>query len=154
MPLNSRLYEARTQGGFTLIELMIVVVIAGILASVALPAYNDHITRSKLAEAHSQLATFRVKLEQYFLDNRSYVGACMPNTTAPLPTAPGVQYFDYSCPVLTANGYVAQATGIAAQGTGGFVFVVNQDNWRATTGVPAGWTASANCWITRKGGTC
>lgn len=144
----------RLQSGFSLIELMIVVVIAGILAKVALPAYTDYMTQSKLSEAHAQLAALRVKLEQYFLDNRTYIGACATNTVAPLPAATDIKYFTYTCPTLTATTYTAQATGVSAQGTGGFTFTVDQSNNRATTAVPAGWTANASCWITRRGGTC
>lgn len=144
----------KVQRGFTLIELMIVIVIGSILAAVAMPAYNDYIRQSKLGEAHAQLASMRVKLEQYFLDNRTYVGACAANTVAPLPASPEVKYFVYTCPALTATTYLIQASGDAAQGAGGFTFTVDQANARATTAVPAGWTANATCWITRKGGVC
>ena len=137
--------------GFTLIELMIVVAIVAILAAVALPAYQDYVLRGKLAEAYGELAAMRTKLESYFLDNRTYVGACAAGTVAPLPAG---KYFAYSCPTLTTNTYTVQADGVAAQGTGGFTFTINQANVRATTAVPSGWTANANCWVTRKGGDC
>ncbi|MCX8087287.1 MAG: prepilin-type N-terminal cleavage/methylation domain-containing protein [Rhodocyclaceae bacterium] len=136
--------------GFTLIELMIVVVIVSILAAVALPAYNDYVLRGKLAEAHGELAAMRTKLETYFLDNRTYVGACQSNTVAPLPTG---RYFDYAC-ALTATTYTVTATGKAAEGTGGFTYTINEKNERKTTSVPDGWTTNATCWVTRKGGTC
>jgi len=137
--------------GFTLIELMIVVAIVAIVGVVALPAYQDYVLRGKLSEAYGELATMRTKLESYYLDNRTYVGACAAGTVAPLPAG---KYFAYSCPVLTANTYTVQADGVAAQGTGGFTFTINQSNGRATTAVPAGWTANATCWVTRKGGQC
>jgi type IV pilus assembly protein PilE len=116
-----------------------------------LPAYNDYLLRGKLAEAHGELAAMRTKLETYFLDNRQYTGACAANTVAPLPAG---KYFTYTCPVLSATAYTVQAAGVAAQGTGGFTYTIDQANTRATTAVPSGWTTNATCWVTKKGGTC
>ncbi len=144
----------KAQKGFTLVELMIVVTIVGILATVAMPAYTDYVTRGKLSEASSQLATMRVKLEQYFQDNRTYVGACAAVTVAPLPSGNDAKYFTYTCAPLIALTFTVTATGVAAQGTGGFVYTINQDNAKATTGVPTGWTSSTTCWVTQKGGAC
>lgn len=136
--------------GFSLIELMIVVAIIGILSQIALPQYRDYVTRGKISEAVAELSTMRGKLEQYFLDNRTYVGACAAGTVAPLPTG---KYFTYAC-TLGATTYTVTATGAAAEGMSGFTYTINDTNVRATTSVPAGWTANATCWVTRKGGSC
>ncbi len=138
-----------TGGGFTLIEVMITVAIVAILAAIALPSYRDYITRSRISEATSTLANLRVQLEQYFQDNRTYVGACAANTVAPLPTG---QYFGFSCPTLTATTFVAQAAGIGPMA--GFTYTIDQNNARATTSAPAGWSTNANCWAIRKDGSC
>lgn len=138
--------------GFTLLELMIVVVVVAILAAVALPSYRDYILRSQLAEAHTNLADVAAKLEQHFQDNRTYAGGCAAGTVAPLPT--GAKYFDFTCPTLSGTQFVVRAAGKAGQSTAGFTFEINQVAARSTTAVPAGWTANANCWVRRKDGSC
>ncbi len=137
--------------GFTLLELMIVVVVVAILAAVALPSYRDYVTRSQLAEAYTNLADVSTKLELYFQDNRTYVGACAAGTVAPLPANP--KHFAFTCPTLTATTYTVQAAGSSGNATG-FTFTITQAGARATTAVPAGWTANAACWVRSKGGTC
>lgn len=138
--------------GVTLIELMVTVAIVGILAAVAIPSYRDYSIRGKIPQATNALATLRVQLEQYYQDNRTYVGACAANTVAPLPASDD---FQYSCPTLTATTFVAQATGVSSRGMNGFTYTIDQSNNRRTTAVPSGWgTAPISCWVTKKGGVC
>jgi len=61
--------------GFTLIELMIVVVIVAILASVAYPSYREHVLKSKRAVAKQALYTIAARQEQYFMDNKTYANS-------------------------------------------------------------------------------
>lgn len=142
-PIKRKLCHQQT--GFTLIELMIVVAVIGILAAIAIPNYSDYIKRGKAAEATSNLATLRVKMEQYFQDNRTYIGgACSPTS--------GAQYFTYTCSVApTATAYTLKATGIAAQGMANFEFTLNQSNVKTSK---FDGTVGATCWLTKKGGKC
>lgn len=61
--------KKQQQKGFTLIELMIVVAIIGILAAVALPAYQDYTVRAKLSEATGMAAAAKTAVTEYYQSN-------------------------------------------------------------------------------------
>ncbi|TSA13999.1 MAG: prepilin-type N-terminal cleavage/methylation domain-containing protein [Betaproteobacteria bacterium] len=137
----------KRQSGFTLIELMIVVVIVAILAAIAVPSYTQYVTRSRLTDAFSALAGAQSSAEQFWSNNRTYVGF---NSAAGFPQ--NTTNFTYNLSNQTNSAYTITATGIST--VAGFVFTIDQNGNKATTGVPAGWTASATCWINKKGGVC
>ncbi|MDM0106018.1 type IV pilin protein [Variovorax sp. J22R24] len=136
--------------GFTLIEVMIVVVIIGILAAVALPAYSDYVKRGRLTDAVGKLSDMQAKLEQLFQDRRSYADACAAGTVAPQPA--DTDYFEFRCPTATATTYKVTATGKGQMAN--FVYSVTQDGTKASS-VPTGWgSGSTTCWVLSKGGSC
>lgn len=149
----------KTQNGFSLIELMIVVVIIGILMAVALPNYSDYVIRGKIPDATSGLSSKRVQMEQWFQDNRTYVGAtaCNADTTTS-------QYFDFSCSVAgTATNFTLQAAGKASMA--GFTYRIDEGGNKSTAiaaPAPTRWQATSptapattgGCWVTNAGGSC
>ena len=151
--------KARAARGFTLIEVMIVVAVIAILASIAIPSYRDYILRGQLVDATNLLSATRANMERYFQDNRTYaaftVGA--NNFAPPCASSPAVGKFTVTCTgadtptgtryVLTANG-----TGSVAN----FSYTVDQDGVPATVSLGAGWTVPTpnSCWVLKKGQTC
>ena len=93
---------SRADGGFTLIELMIVVVIVGVLAAIAYPSYQQYARETKRADAHAVLLRIATLEEKFFSNNNGY-------TTN--PTALGYA----ANPAASNDGYWAVSiTGIPA----------------------------------------
>jgi type IV pilus assembly protein PilE len=134
----------RQQSGFTLIELLIALVLVGILTAVAVPSYSAYVTRGRLTEAFAALSGVQPAAEEFWSNNRTYAGF----NRQPADTT----NFTYAVSNLTASSYTVTATGRGAAAS--FVFSIDQNGTRATTGVPTGWSASTTCWIDRKGGKC
>lgn len=121
----------------------------GILAAIAIPNYSRYVTRGNLVEATNALSEYRVRMEQFYQDNRAYqnVGG---NCGAALPA--NLQNFAITCAIAAAGqAYTATATGAA--GAAGFVYTINQANARATTALPASWGSlpadAGTRWVTR-----
>lgn len=107
------------QTGVTLIELMIVVIIVGILASIAYPSYQEYVRRGNRAEARGILLETAQFLERnYTLANRydqTSAGVAITNTSLPFQTSPktGTKKYD-----IAVNFPDTQSFGLSAAPTG------------------------------------
>lgn len=141
------------QAGFTLIELMITVAIVAIIASVAYPQYTDYVRRGRLVEGTGLLSTTRVRLEQYYQDNRNY-GSTASACGVALPTS---NFFTFSCnwgAGGTSQSFLLTATGNASAGLSGYTYTVDHNNLQQTTAFVGASGLPVNCWLRRKGDTC
>jgi type IV pilus assembly protein PilE len=139
--------------GFTLIEMLVVVMIVAILSAIAWPSYMDYLRRGRIAEATGKLAGMRIALEQYYQDNLNY-GSTASACGVPAPSG---LYFSFSCnwgAGASNQGYLITATGTAGN-MSGFVYTIDHNGNRATTGLPSGWgSLQTGCWVLSKGGGC
>lgn len=141
--------------GFTLIELMIVVAVIAILSSIAIPAYGNYVIRGKLVDATTQLSDGRIKMEQYFQDNRVY-----DTSTGGTPPCPAsTKYFAITC-AETATTYTLTAASNAGQGLGAagdYTYTINESNTKITVkfaGVAMNQVAPQQCWLMKQGDSC
>ena len=94
------------EAGFTLIELMVVVAIIGILASIALPAYNDHTRKARRTAGASCAAALAQQAERYYTVNLTYVGF-VANTGICEPKAR--EFYNVTAGSLAAKTYTITA---------------------------------------------
>ena len=89
------------EGGFTLIEVMIVVAIIAILAAVAYPSYNSAMMKNRRASAQAYLSDVAQRQQQYLMDTRSYAATATDlKAAAPSDVA---NFYDVSIAVGTST---------------------------------------------------
>ena len=140
----------KKQLGFTLIELMMVVMIAAVLAAVAVPTYTAYIARGKIAQVTGALSEAKVRMEQSFNSVRTYASApggleCAGDLFVPLFSDTAFSVAVSACSDTT---FTITATGLSGKGMSGYTYTINQSGDKTST-TPAA-TTPQNCWLQSK----
>lgn len=126
--------------GFTLVELMITMVIIAILASIALPSYQNYIRKANIKSAQTDLVSLSLVLENYYQRNLTYPNQDYLNTSALLVAFPqwsaSTDIFDFSSESTTINGnkgYTLIATAETSSNLQNCILKINSNNERTAT---------------------
>ncbi|RME34890.1 MAG: prepilin-type N-terminal cleavage/methylation domain-containing protein, partial [Gammaproteobacteria bacterium] len=129
----------KVQQGFTLIELMIVVAIIGILAAVAIPAYQDYTVRAKVTEGLSLASAAKTGVSEWFATNGNFPSA---NASVGLPTAASITGNSVRSVSIGNNGVITvtfAGTGLPTSVAGDTILLTPTNNngavaWSCTGG--------------------
>lgn len=132
-----------TSRGVTLIELMIVIVVVAILASIAIPSYRQYVLRSHRTEAKTALMNLAAAQEKFYLQNNTYTDELTDAPPDGLGIPSTTENGNYTIAITagsdaTAFSATATATGGQAQDTRCASFTINQAGVKTAT--------NADCW--------
>ena len=99
--------------GFSLMEVMIVLVIVSLMAAIALPSYRSYITSTRRSDAQVALLDLANRLDRYFTTNNTYVGATLANVGMPGASPEG--FYNLQITATTATTYNIQAVPTGSQ---------------------------------------
>ncbi|MDY7116732.1 pilin [Halomonas sp. SSL-5] len=122
MKKHEMMKTKRSQGGFTLIELMIVVAIVGILAAIAIPRYQDYVARSQVSEGLSLASGLKATMSEIY------------TSTGAFPTSASAAAAGYNL-AADAGRYVSTVTFESTADDEGFIEVLMQSGAPVAEGV-------------------
>jgi len=141
--------RANKEAGFTLIELMIVVLIISILGFIALPGYRNYSIRAARAEGKAMLVTAASKEEQFFLNNKTYTVTIAGTAGLNMPNLSESGKYQLSI-TAGATGSITSSYLLTATPQGGqtddldcYTFTLGSDG---TKGIVTGTAAATECW--------
>ena len=102
-------FGAARAAGFTLIELMIVVVVVAILVAIAYPSYLEQVRKSRRALAKADLVEYAQMAERFHTVNNTYVGFNLPSDQVPRE-AGATPYYSLAITAQAANAFTFEAT--------------------------------------------
>jgi type IV pilus assembly protein PilE len=129
----------KSRVGLTLIELLMVIVIVGVLAAIAVPMYSGYMQRARRADAKTALEQVRAAQEMWRAEKGSYAiddggGTAVTKlrTTMGAPNTTVSNYYTWAFSAgPTATTFTAQATAIGSQATDGWL-AINQDGTKTS----------------------
>jgi len=139
--------------GFTLIEMMIVVAIVGVLASLAIPAYQDYIARAQVSEAVSLLGSGKTPLGEFFADKGQWPsnaaaaeGGVMGNVTGRYTSAITITVSNAGVATITLEARM-KTSGINTSITGKTITLTSGDgkSWTCAVGTISSQFVPASC---------